>query len=296
MSYHNKESFGDMDILVHDDGHSFEEIESMISKLNPSQIYKNGNVYSFDYKNLQIDLIFVSPEDWEASKIFYKWGDLGNLMGKLFSSYGDLENFSLKYGYDGIKVKMVYKTYKSVFYLSKDNRMMFDFLGIDLEEFEKGFDDQFKMYDYIITSKLFSPYIFQWENLTSVIKNRNKRRPAYHGFLEYIEKYGKDNKIDYNEDPEFYLNNLNEFFEVNIQSEYQKLIDKVERLKSIRDKFSGRHVMEEMNLKGKSLGDSLENFKKYIVDELEEDYDDFILNESFDEIMELFKNVYENNL
>jgi hypothetical protein len=40
-------------------------------------------VISFEHKELQIDLIFTKESQWESSKLFFKFGDLGNLIGKM---------------------------------------------------------------------------------------------------------------------------------------------------------------------------------------------------------------------
>jgi len=290
MSYHNKETFGDMDILILNKG--YDNIPKLIQELEPSEINGNGNVYSFDYKNLQIDLIMTDPENWEASNIFFQWGDLGNLMGKLFNSYGNMDNFILKYGFDGMKIKMIYNGYSKYLSLTKDNKKAFEFLGLDFERHKEGFNDQFEMFDYIIGSKYFSYDIFQWENLTSVNKNRNKRRPVFIEFLKYIESH--KNIITYDEKNEIYLENLSRFFNINIKEEYQMLVDKVEYDKSISDKFGGKYIMESFNLEsGKELGKMMLNFKMEI-ESNNGDYNDFINNHSREELKSMFKRL--NNL
>ncbi|CAG7579899.1 MAG: putative DNA polymerase [uncultured marine phage] len=266
MSYHKKETFGDMDVLLYDRGFKSEEIKELIEKLNPGEINRtpNSNVYSFDYKNLQIDLIFVKPENWDASKIFFQWGDLGNLMGKIFNSYGGkIENYIFKYGYDGIKVKLLYETNKKVVYLSKDNSIMFDLLGLDFERFKKGFNDQYEMFDYVMESKFFSYDVFQWENLSSINKQRNKKRPGFHEFLEYIESE-KHRVIEWIQSEDYFIDKLNDLFEVNLQEEMKELKDRIDRRKALRSKFSGKTIMEEFNISGKELGSKMEFFRKYI--------------------------------
>lgn len=299
LSYHNKETFGDMDILLYDKGFEEDVIINLINELNPGEIYntKNSNVFSFDYENLQIDLIFIKPEEWESSKIFYKWGDLGNFMGKLFQSYGNFPNrghddgFVFKYGFDGIKVNMFYKTHKKVLYLSRDNRKAFEFLGLDFDKHIEGFKDQFEVFEYIINSKFFSYDIFQWENLSSINIDRNKRRSSYIKFLEYIEGY-KNTIIEYKEDYEFYLEYLSNFFGIDIIGEYKKLENEVENIKSVKNKFSGRHVMKELNLKGKEISDSMSSFRNHIEHDLEMDYNKFILDNDFEYLMNIFKENY----
>ena len=296
MSYHKKESFGDMDILVYDKGFEAEDIMGLIKGFEPAEIHRspNSNVYSFDYNNLQIDLIFVLPENWEASNIFFQWGDLGNLMGKIFNSYGGkMENYIFKYGYDGIKVKLIYETRKRVVYLSKDNKMMFDLLGLDFERFKKGFNDQYEMFDYVMESKYFSYDIFQWENLSAINKQRNKKRPGFQEFLDYIRKE-KHRVIEWVGGDNYFLDKLNEMFNVNLQREMKGLSDMVERQKSVRAKFSGKTVIEEFGITGKELGVMMEKFKKFCDDFYPYGkYEDFIISADMDVILNQFKRVNE---
>ena len=84
-SFSHKETFGDMDVLVlgRRDG---DEIKKILHTFvpAPTEIHKNGHVVSFEHKELQIDLIFTKPDHWNSSKLFFKYGDMGNLLGKMY--------------------------------------------------------------------------------------------------------------------------------------------------------------------------------------------------------------------
>lgn len=296
-SYHDKESHGDMDILVYDTGFNPEEIKKSLYDFGATLVVRtpNSRVYSFDYKNLQIDLIFTPDEDWETSKVFFNWGDLGNLMGKLFNNYGGLADhgFLLKYGYDGAKVKLVYKGRKKIVYLTKYPDKVFDFLGLDFTLHSKGFNNQYDMYDYVIESKYFDYGCFQWKNLSSVNKQRNKRRPAFIEFLEYIKKYKNKNQ-DWSESKSYYLNEIKNYFGVDLLKEYQYLVQDVELQSKVRDKFNGKTILDNFkSVKPKQLNNLISNFNKYII-ENEGDYRSYILENDVSDILKLFKEV--NNL
>jgi len=296
-SYKDKQTFGDMDILVLNNGLGidFENNidfvnqlkEIVVEEFGANQTHKNGNVLSFDYERLQIDLILVDKENWESSNIFYKWGDLGNFMGKLFSSYGNLDKkHRLKYGFDGLKVVLLYNhRYKEVI-LTKDNKKGFDFLGLDYERYEQGFNSNKDVFDYILTSDIYSYDIFQWENLNSKNKFRNKRRPSYYEFLEYIKD--KKNTIEYTKGDDYYLNELKDFFSVDIKEEYDSLLKESERKKEISEKFNGRHVLNKFEVNPKKLNGMFGNFKKY-VSENKGDYGNYILGNKLENLLSDFK-------
>lgn len=303
-SYRNKETFGDMDILVLNNGLGIDignvpkdsnfskEVEKLIETFEPNEIHKNGNVYSFDYNRLQIDLILVEKENWECSNIFYKWGDLGNFMGKIINSYGNLnDGIILKYGYDGIKAHLIYENKRKEVFLSKDNRRGFEFLDLDFEKYKQGFDTKEEVFDYITTSKFYSHKSFQWENLNSRNKQRNKRRKDFHLFLEYIEKY-KNYNIEYNEPKEYYLNEIKEFFGVDLEKEHQDLKDKVNFIKKVNSKFNGRHILNTFDVNPKDMNELISNFRKIIKSKYG-DYNNFILETPLDIILENFKQINE---
>jgi hypothetical protein len=87
ISYHDKDSFGDMDIIVLNDRNmpTPEEIKRILTEdFGASEIHQNSTIYSFDFNELQIDLIFTPTSNWETSQVFFAYNDLGNLMGKIF--------------------------------------------------------------------------------------------------------------------------------------------------------------------------------------------------------------------
>lgn len=281
--FHNKQDFGDLDLLVLDIG--YENRREIIEKhFNPDEINVNSHVISFNYNELQVDLIFTPIENWESSKIFFNWGDLGNFMGKLINNYGKLRDhgFSMKYGFDGFKCKLLLDgKYKNI-YLSKDNRQVFEFLGLDFSQWELGFDEKEDMFDYIIGSKYFDYGSFQWENLNSINKDRNKRRPNYLLFLDYIESH-KDS-IDWDMGYEFYLNEIKEFFGIDLLKEREIFQKKLDREKENKSKFNGNLIMKMYpNLKGKELGIAINGFQNKF-----DNFEDYLYNNDSEKIFNDF--------
>lgn len=287
--YHDKEDFGDLDLLVLDKGFKNRR-ETIEKEFNPQEISPNSHIISFSYNELQVDLIFTSEENWNPSKIFFDWGDLGNFMGKLMNNYGHLADskYLLKYGYDGLYCKIVHSGKSKKVLITKDNQEVFRFVGLNFEKWEEGFNNREEMFDYIIGSKLFDYKAFQWENLTSVNKQRNKKRPNYLVFLDYIEDH--KNSIDWNKGEDFYLEELKNFFGVDLKKEKDILIQEVESDKIAKEKFNGKLVMKEFpELKGKELGDNMKGFKSYI-DNVVSNWDDYVKDNDRETIIKDFGN------
>ena len=137
QSWKTKESFGDMDVLIQPKNNQ-NVIDIIKNLFNPNEIFSNGNCDSFDYKEFQIDFIKVSPENWETSCVYFRYGDLGNLMG-VISKYV----LGVKYGHDGLSFKFIDENSNQTYTekcISKNPKEIFEFLGFDWSIFDAGFD------------------------------------------------------------------------------------------------------------------------------------------------------------
>jgi len=63
-AYADKESFGDMDVMIeYRDDIDYMDI---VNSFSPNEVYRNGKVISFDYKDIQIDLVLTTLRPKEA--------------------------------------------------------------------------------------------------------------------------------------------------------------------------------------------------------------------------------------
>ena len=86
-SYREKETFGDLDVLYSTIDDLCITIDQIKKLFSPNQIVKNGDVISFDYKELQVDLILSKKDVYEYAFNYFLGSDLGNLIGKLFHKF-----------------------------------------------------------------------------------------------------------------------------------------------------------------------------------------------------------------
>lgn len=289
-SYHSKEDFGDMDLLVLDTGLSSERIKELIQTLDPGQINRtsNSNVYSFDYEELQIDLIFTPEENWESSNTFFAYNDLGNLMGKIYHKFG------LKYGFDG--VRYIYRSEGKKlgeFVVTRNMRNAFEFIGLDYDRFLEGFDTMDDVFEYVTKSPYFTPESFYFENLNAINKNRNKKRKNYHLFVDYVNGtgvYERREKIqglsydDWDVNKSKYFQKIaDEFPESNLFENLRILEKEEERKQKIKKKFNGSIIIDEYGFSGKELGYVIEKFKS-----LFDDFDEYVLSTDYEQIWKDF--------
>jgi hypothetical protein len=290
LSYRNKESFGDMDILVLNDGNpKMTNAKEIIQEtFNPQMIIANTGVYSFDHQDLQIDLIFTPTRNWETSQIFFAYNDLGNLMGKIFHRFG------LKYGFDGIKY--IYRINNDrvldKITVTKNMPKAFEFLGLSWERFQEGFNDLEEIFDYIIASPYFNPESFKLENLNAINRRRNNRRKVYNQFVEYVKDM--EPKFEFQKNKDEYLQMIHDFFpEANLLEKIEELKKEEIRKKANHAKFNGNLIMQKFpNLQGASLGKIIAEFQKHIGDITFEDY---LYSNTTENIMLDFTKFYQND-
>ena len=281
-SYQSKESFGDLDVLIL--AESLKE-KDMLDILNdhfkPNEIYKNSHVYSFDYKEFQIDFILVKTKYWDTSYYYYSYNDLGNLIGRVSYQMG------FRYGHFGLK--LVYNHHKGgkkfEMILSQKTFDILQFLGFDPDVYADGFNDIEDIFDYVIMSEYFNPKIFQYDALNHQNRTRNKKRKTYAAFLEYVEAY---NGVPYEyKDKDFYVKMAENYFGLNIVKQIEIWERKVAIDEMVSEKFNGRIIMERFpNLKGKELGNAIGKFKNEI-----ENWNNFILANNLDIIFNKFKEI-----
>jgi hypothetical protein len=280
-SYKNKPDFGDMDLLVLNTG-NLGMIEEVIRKnFCPRDIHHNGNCYSFDYKDLQIDLIITPLSNWETSKVFFSYNDLGNLMGKIYHKFG------LKYGYDGVKyIHRIDDKKLGDFVVTKDMKKAWEFIGCSWDRYEKGFDEMEDIFNYIIESPYFDYKSFHMENLNAINRKRNKRRKVYQLFLKYIETNNITKSNVWAKDKSEYWNQIGNFFPESNFIENVKDFQEKERVKrELHFKFNGKLIMDRFSeLRGEILGKAIKNFKSRF-----EDFDQYVTDNTPESIMEDFR-------
>ena len=275
LYFQDKKTFGDLDVIVTGQQGKQSTTELINSLFRPNEIFKNGNVYSFDVSNFQVDLIFFGKEVYETAKFYYSYNDLNNLVGKLY------HHFNLKFGHKGLAFKMFADDlhYQKEITLSRNPKQIYELIDLDYSKYEQGFNSLIEIFEFIISSKYFDPALFSLKNLKHKDRTRDRKRKTYSAFLSYIEeklnvellKVDYKHKIDLDETYSFIDTN---FPEVDIYSHIEKLERVNDERKLIAKKFNGNIVRELTGREGKEIGDLIKALKS------EKDFKKFVLNAS----------------
>jgi len=245
-SYHNKESFGDMDLLTVT--LQPEEYEGIQFALKSKHSERNSEVMSLLYKELQVDIIPMPRDDLQSAYMYYAYNEKGNLMGKIFHKFG------VKYGHRGLTMPM--KDGDNMFHevlISKDGDKIFSFLGLSYKRWQAGFDELEDIFKFVTSSPFFSAEIFQYENLNHTNRIRDRKRSTYRGFLEYIKGMDNEYGFPFNENKDVYLPLLFAHFP-GMEKQYEEGRAKLAHRLAVKAHFNGNMVSEWTGLKGEELG------------------------------------------
>jgi hypothetical protein len=270
-AYAGKESFGDMDILLESDNMTVKVRDVLEATFSPTEIIKNGNCYSFDYKQLQIDLILTPIEVFNTSLVYFSYNDLGNLMGRIYHQMG------LKYGHEGLTYAVYDDTDTNdtrcldVITVSRNHTLIFSIAGYSYERWLKGFKNLEEIFEFAVDTPYFNYGIFDLENRNHRSRIRDRKRQTYTKFLEWAKdkpaRYDWGDMSDY-ADRKAFLPRINQFFP-DFQAKYDAVMEAARLRKHIKSLYNGERISELTGLREKELGMFMAFLKKNVT-QLEE--------------------------
>jgi hypothetical protein len=259
-AYATKESFGDMDILILSDDLPNDWHLAVADVLMSKQVEKNGNVCSFEHREFQIDVIATPLAEFNTSRHYFAFNDLGNLLGRIAHSMG------LKLGHDGLSYNWRVETYQfRNVVVSTDWDQILAVLGYNPEVYRAGFQTLESIFEFVVSGTFFNPEIYLLHNRNNASRVRDAKRKSYTEFLAYNEKHKdmlfhyprKEHKADWLPYLFTTIPGFRETYET-VQAEWDDAI----RFKAL---FNGDVVTQATGLKGKELG----AFMKWIKDNTE---------------------------
>ena len=293
LFFSSKESFGDIDILVSMDNNKLNvDMSDYINKtFIPNEIFHNGNAWSFDYKEVQVDIITCSGEDFDSNRHYLAFNDLGNFIGRITQKLG------LKYGQEGLWCNHYFKEQKiGKIMISKDYPKIFEFLGFDYNRWLEGFETLEDVFEYVINNEQFDAEMFELQHLNKINRERNAKRKSYMSFLEYISENHSDRTYTFPE-KKVSIDRANRFFPEARMIEAMRKLEYLHCQKLyIKSKFSGGVIMSRYGIQGKALGKALSGFKEYIVNFENKSFDEFVLESITDDIYDKFEIYYKEVL
>lgn len=274
-SYHDKQDFGDIDFLSTIDRQIFEKLVEKTENINIVAKAEQFS-YAIEFKLASDELVFVQVdyiksnlEDFDFSKNFFAFNDLGNLIGRIAAQAG------FSFGFDGLKIKIyvdnrgdiindlysneisvtslvenarLFKNeldraiQKTTIVVTKDFDKALKFLGFDVERFKQGFNNMNEVFEFVVSSTFFNKDAFLFENRNHKARARDKKRSNYLAALEYF-KNKKDRK------KQLSLSHMEKEFP-NFKTEYRDLEKQIKSDFIDKMIFSNDNIMVSLNYQG----------------------------------------------
>lgn len=261
-AYKTKPDFGDMDLLVQSEGLPSNWIELVIDRFESKDSYKNGDVFSFEYKQFQIDLILTPANKMHAARSYFAYNDLGNLLGRVAHAMG------LKLGHDGLSYNWRVDTYQFKNVVLADTWAdILPILGYDPEPYFKGFDTLEDIFRYVASGKFFSPDIYLLHNRNHTSRVRDAKRKTYMLFLEWCEAVCPPSLVKRVDDKKEWLPYLFQMIP-GFEQTYKEVQAEWDAEMEFRKRFNGDVVKQVTGLTGKELGEFMKWIKERNAPEL----------------------------
>ena len=254
----DKEDYGDVDILcIIKPEYQANWRAWLQATFNPRAILNNGNVWSVNIEDLQVDLITTSLENWGQYFCFLCWGDLSMTMGRISRLY------DLKYGIYGLEMPIRDSETNHVtdtVTISKDPSKIFPFLGYDFKRWEQGFKTQVELREFLFSSNRIHKGFLTSCSEASRHRKRDRNRAMFSSWLAWFEEHREefpeeanlpipksiDEKIAYIEAA---------FPESNLRVQYDAAQKRISDFTTARSKFSGKHIQDMFpELQGRAFG------------------------------------------
>ena len=199
---------------------------------------------------IQVDFISVTSEYFKVTRDYYSYNDICNLIGRVAHRMG------LIFGHKGLLTSVtIQNNHVGYITLSTEPRKIFEFLGYDYDRFRAGFDNLNQMFEYVVSSRFFCASDYSDENNNHANRVRNKKRPTYQKFQEYLAA----NKIDHGLSEDVAPNPLVHFKCVH---KYHYVLYEAYRKAELKERFNGDLVSRLTGFKGEDLGKFIAKLKK----------------------------------
>jgi hypothetical protein len=267
--YRQKADFGDIDLLIErpvgDPGRMGPHLwEALGKQFHGTECHHNGPAWSWgarwsatEESAVQVDLIFVSPEEYECSLRYYSWNDLGNLMGRVAHEMG------LVYGHRGLLLPVRTGTHLlDKVILTHDMDKAAQFLGYDPAPLHQGFDTLEEMFAYAASSEFFHPDLYALEHRSHTARTRDRKRSSYRGFLEWVHSRPLASH-DWTATPSSWVDSrLAEWFP-KAWDQAKDLRERAERIQEVRAVVGGGWLGPQLGLVNQDLGDAVERLRQH---------------------------------
>ena len=279
----DKESFGDLDVLVASE--TTPENDVLEKVLGAKGFVENGNCTSFavivDNDNIfQVDVIRYPEKDLAFATHYMSYGGIGNYVGKVARYYGlKLTDRVLVLPYDPQGKNNV-----SDIVVTNDFHDALNVLGYPPLSSSIGVTEQ-TFFDYLASGKHTISDMFEPDELNHVDRVRQRKRPTFSRFVDYLQKKRHESLIDIWSKGYFKTDEGRRFLiqrYPSIEKDMDMIVAERRRQDIFREKFNGGVVKSVTGLGDYTLGKFMESYTQTFGSK--ENFQTFVLTHSTDDI------------
>ncbi len=291
-TFWEKEDYGDLDVIVKG---NVIAIETLLEEFNlqPDQISKNSTVISFFFEGkYQVDLSFYSENNFLSAYNYCRNSDCGNLLGRICHHLG------FSFGHSGLiyPVNLSDNEQLGFVEISRDIEQVLNFLGLDYQKWKIGFANKEELFGWVASSPYFNPSIYQFENLNHVNRVRNRKRPIFAAFIDWLAENPIQNEFVPGRNKAEYFWNAVLFFDcAEVFKKIEAMLYTRRITKEANKIFNGDLVREWTGLEGKELGAVLAGFKQHCMMFWSGCWPSFFSGRKPEDVKEMFLNWYKEN-
>ncbi|GAQ80512.1 hypothetical protein KFL_000560020 [Klebsormidium nitens] len=285
----DKEDFGDLDVMVQGVRNP-KHVEIIREKLQSKKDHRNSDNHSYEFEGFQVDISNAGPNDFDMFCVYHEFGDMMGLLGMQASYVG------LKLGQQGLYLRLeskdageennsLIKPYELI--LTTDPLKAFAYLGCDVQQYQRGFQTQLEMAEFLCRTKFFRPYVFRPSAAKYDARRRLLHRPMCIFFRDYLALHFPEQMLEEFQPPPELIPDIKAIRDQAIrdfgkQAERDTWEVKARRFLGLRHKLPGSLLMEVSGYKGPALGE----FKKaFLAQWSDKDaFEDFLLASTDEQI------------
>lgn len=182
----SKQDHGDVDFVASTNNI---EVQNLADRLHASKIIKNGPIWSLLINQAQVDIINVE-EQYIEHAIAYLMYDMGMYLGPIAVYKGltfALEGLRLRadpdqpWSQDILYESSPEKTFKELGYPWPHPKLL----------------TELDLFQHIMSSPLAKPELFMFENMNAHNRTRNKHRPVYNRFVDWLHEKNMESSTTY---------------------------------------------------------------------------------------------------
>ena len=233
---------------------------------HPWALPKDGEARSLSVSRenrFQVDLIQVPPDVYAFALAYFSYNDLGNLLGRVARLHG------FKLGHNGLFRPLRSPGNESHFVrdvlVTRDWPKALQFLGYDPARWEQGFDSMEEMFAFVTDSQAFNSSAFPLEHRSHRARVRDRKRPTYTAFLQWLADRGLYQAVQIDEDRLVVMRKWALVTAIlkfrDFAKEWQQAHADLKDRLTFRQRFNGDVVRQLTGLDGAALGQHMRGLR-----------------------------------